>query len=59
MTVNLNDEGRIVSANLSRHEESKTLPASELEIYHGEKDELTVYCAKGSHAFIIEPEFLV
>ena len=51
MTVNLNDEGRIVSANLSRHEESKTLPASELEIYHGEKDELTVYCAKGSHAF--------
>lgn len=51
VTVNLNDEGRIVSANLSRHEESKTLPASELEIYHGEKDELTVYCAKGSHAF--------
>ena len=51
VTVNLNDEGRIVSAILSRHDSSTTLPASELEIYHGEKDELTVYCAKGTHAF--------
>lgn len=55
VTVNLDDNGRIKSASLSCHTGANNHPVSELEIVHGEKDELTVYCAKGSHAFYNKP----
>lgn len=55
VTVNLDEEGRIESASLSCHTGANNHPASELEIVHGKKDELIVYCAKGSHAFYNKP----
>ncbi len=55
VTVNLDENGRIESASLSCHTGANNHPASELEIVHGKKDELTVYCAKGSHAFYNKP----
>lgn len=55
VTVNLDAKGRIESASLSCHTGANNHPASELEIVHGKKDELTVYCAKGSHAFYNKP----
>lgn len=40
---------------MSCHSGANSHPANELEIVHGKKDELTVYCAKGSHAFYNKP----
>lgn len=53
--VELYDNGRIKKAGLSCHTGTNNYPANELEIVHGKKDELTVYCAKGSHAFYNKP----
>lgn len=55
VTVNLDDNGKIIRASLSCHSGANYHPANELEIVHGKKDELTVYCAKGSHAFYNKP----
>lgn len=51
VTIRLDDNARIISANLSCHTSTNYYAAKDLEIKHGEKEELTVYCAKGSHAF--------
>ena len=53
--VELDDNGKIKRAGLSCHTGTNNYPANELEIVHGKKDELTVYCAKGSHAFYNKP----
>lgn len=53
--VELDDNGKIKKAGLSCHTGTNNYPANELEIVHGKKDELTVYCAKGSHAFYNKP----
>lgn len=50
LTIYLDNNNRINTAILSQHNTSKKYSASELEIIHGEKEELTIYCAKGSHA---------
>ncbi len=55
VTVYLDNNGKIIGANLSCHSESNYHSAEELEITHIKKDELTVYCAKGSHAFYNKP----
>lgn len=55
VTVSLDGNGKITGASLSCHSGANSHPANELEIVHGKKDELTVYCAKGSHAFYNKP----
>lgn len=56
LIIELDENNRIKSATLSQHTSTVTYNASELEIVHGAtKDELTVYCANGSHALYNKP----
>ena len=56
ITILLNNNNRIQNVILSQHTESKIYEVSDLDIKHDmNKDELTVYCASGSHALYNKP----
>lgn len=56
ITVELeNGTNRIKKVVASSHVSNNTYSESELEIIHGEKDELTIYCAMGTHALFNKP----
>lgn len=50
VTIELDNDNKIKKVSLSAHDGDNTYEASQLKIRPGSKNELTIYCAKGTHA---------